>query len=75
APGPRVPRMTGSTLVGRVFVVPTDGALVMLHMQSPATSPEQASTVRQRYEPLWNAVATTLTVTGAKPAAHEASAR
>ncbi|AZU57346.1 hypothetical protein DOT66_17275 [Ralstonia pseudosolanacearum] len=75
APGPRVPRLTGSTLVGRVFVVPTDGALVMLHMQSPATSPEQASAVRQRYEPLWNAVATTLTVTGAKPAAHEASAR
>ncbi|MHA6846626.1 hypothetical protein [Ralstonia syzygii] len=75
APGPRVPRTTGGTLVGRVFVLPTDGAMVMLHMQSPAASPEQASTVRQRYEPLWNAVAATLAVTHAKPGTHEAPAQ
>ncbi|MBB6592288.1 hypothetical protein LBW62_15805 [Ralstonia solanacearum] len=75
APGPRLPRMAGGTLVGRVFVLPTEGALVMLHMQSPATSPEQAGTVRQRYEPLWNAVATTLAVTGAKPGPHPAETR
>lgn len=67
--------MAGGTLVGRVFVLPTEGALVMLHMQSPATSPEQAGTVRQRYEPLWNAVATTLAVTGAKPGPHPAETR
>ncbi|XHO03249.1 hypothetical protein ACEQUB_00107 [Ralstonia syzygii] len=47
----------------------------MLHMQSPAASPEQASTVRQRYEPLWNAVAATLAVTHAKPGTHEAPAQ
>ena len=67
SPGPHVPRATGSTLVGRVFMIPTDGALLMLHMQSPATSPEQASAVRLRYEPLWNAVAASLSVSGAKP--------
>lgn len=67
SPGPHVPRATGNTLVGRVFIVPTDGALVMLHMQSPATTPEQASAVRVRYEPLWNAVATSLAVSAPKP--------
>lgn len=67
SPGPHVPRGAGNTLVGRVFMVPTDGALLMLHMQSPATSPEQASAVRVRYEPLWNAVAASFSVSGAKP--------
>ena len=67
SPGPHIPRATGNTLVGRVFMVPTDGALLMLHMQSPATSPEQASTVRLRYEPLWNAVAASFSVASAKP--------
>ena len=67
SPGPHIPRATGNTLVGRVFMVPTDGALLILHMQSPAASPEQASAVRLRYEPLWNAVATSFSVSGAKP--------
>lgn len=67
SPGPHVPRATGNTLVGRVLIVPTDGALVMLHMQSPAASPEQASAVRLRYEPLWSAVASSFSVSGAKP--------
>lgn len=67
SPGPHIARATGNTLVGRVFMVPTDGAVLMLHMQSPATSPEQASAVRVRYEPLWNAVAASFSVTGAKP--------
>ena len=67
SPGPHIPRGTGNTLVGRVFMVPTDGALLMLHMQSPAASPEQASAVRLRYEPLWNAVATSVSMSGAKP--------
>lgn len=70
SPGPHVPRSSGNTLVGRVFMVPTDGALLVLHMQSPATSPEQASAVRVRYEPLWNAVAASFSVSGvsgAKP--------
>nr|WP_260393042.1 hypothetical protein [Ralstonia sp. SET104] len=67
SPGPHMSRATGNTLVGSVFMVPTDGALLMLHMQSPATSPEQASAVRLRYEPLWNTVATSLSVSGAKP--------
>lgn len=67
APGPHVPRASGNTLVGRVVVVPTDGALLMLHMQSPATSPEQASTVRLRYEALWDAVTSSLIVSASKP--------
>ena len=67
SPGPRVARAGGNTLVGRVIIVPTDGALVMLHMQSPATSPEQASAVRQRYENLWNMVASSLAVSAPKP--------
>ena len=60
-------RGTANTLVGRVFMVPTDGALVMLHMQSAAASPEQASAVRVRYEPLWKGVAHSLSVTEPKP--------
>ena len=67
SPGPNIPRAPGNTLVGRVFMVPTDGALLMLHMQSLATSPEQASAVRLRYEPLWDAVAASFSVSGAKP--------
>ncbi len=67
SPGPHVPRGTGNTLVGRVFIMPTDGALVMLHMQSPATSPEQASAVRLRYDALWNTVAASFAVSAAKP--------
>ncbi|ATG21039.1 hypothetical protein CO705_14745 [Ralstonia pickettii] len=67
SPGPHVLRGTANTLVGRVFMVPTDGALVMLHMQSAAASPEQASAVRVRYEPLWKGVAHSLSVTEPKP--------
>ncbi len=67
SPGPHVPRAAGNTLVGRVFIVPTDGALVMLHMQSPAASPEGASAVRLRYEALWNAVAASFAVSAPKP--------
>lgn len=67
APGPHVPRVAGNTLVGRVFIVPTEGALVMLHVQSPAASPEQASAVRLRYEALWSAVAGSFTLSATKP--------
>jgi len=67
APGPHVPRLPGNTLVGRVFIVPTDGALVMLHMQSPAATPEQASAVRLRYEALWSAVAASFAVATPTP--------
>lgn len=67
SPGPHIPRASGNTLVGRVVIVPTDGALLMLHMQSPASSPEQASTVRLRYEGLWDAVTSSLVVSDSKP--------
>jgi hypothetical protein len=75
APGPRVPHATGNTLVGRVFILPADGALLMLHMQSPAASPEQASVVRQRYEPLWNAIAASFALTAAKAAQAEGESK
>ncbi|MGM3275072.1 hypothetical protein [Ralstonia sp. 24A2] len=67
APGPHAPRAMSNTFIGRVYIVPTDGALVMLHMQSPAASPEQAGVLRQRYEPLWTAVATSFAVSTPKP--------
>lgn len=75
APGPRVPHAMGNTLVGRVFLLPTDGALLMLHMQSPAASPEQAGLVRQRYEPLWNAIASSFALTTAKTAPADGDAK
>jgi hypothetical protein len=44
-------------------------------MQSPAASPEQASVVRQRYEPLWNAIAASFALTAAKAAQAEGESK
>lgn len=38
--GPSISRVPGNTLIGRIFMAPTGGALLVLRMQSPAISPE-----------------------------------